>query len=158
MREIIPYAEIAKFCEELRAEFPGIKIVFTNGVFDLVHRGHVEYLEKAKNYGDLLILGLNSDVSAKHLKGQGRPYLGEDDRAYILSRLESVDVVCIFDEDTPLNLIKKVKPNVLIKGGDYQINEIVGRDFVEQSGGIVQTIPLTKGKSTTNLLKKIKSS
>jgi rfaE bifunctional protein nucleotidyltransferase chain/domain len=133
------------------------KIVFTNGCFDLIHRGHVEYLNNAKTYGDILIVGLNSDDSVKRLKGNFRPYMRENDRAYILSQLLSVDVVVVFFEDTPYDLIKMVEPEVLVKGGDYQIHEICGKDIVEQKGGHVFSIPLIHGQSTTNLIKKIQA-
>jgi rfaE bifunctional protein nucleotidyltransferase chain/domain len=133
-------------------------VVFTNGCFDLLHRGHVEYLEKASNAGDILIIGLNSDQSTNRLKGKGRPIMPQEDRAYILASLASVDYVSIFDEDTPLDLIKVVKPDVLIKGSDYNLDEIVGRDFVEQNGGKVLTIPLVPERSTTDIINKIKES
>jgi rfaE bifunctional protein nucleotidyltransferase chain/domain len=133
------------------------KIAFTNGCFDILHRGHVEYLEKAKKYADILILGLNTDNSVKRLKGAGRPYVNENDRAYVLSRLEAVDVVCLFDDDTPLELIKKVKPDFLIKGGDYELDQIVGRKLVENQGGHVLTIPFIKGNSSTSIIDRIKA-
>jgi rfaE bifunctional protein nucleotidyltransferase chain/domain len=133
------------------------KIVFTNGCFDLLHRGHVEYLNQAKYQGDILIVGLNSDDSVARLKGKSRPYMGESDRAYILSQLNPVDVVIVFSEDTPYNLIKMVEPDILVKGGDYQLHEICGRDIVEQRGGSVLTIPLVSGQSTTNLIDRIQS-
>jgi D-beta-D-heptose 7-phosphate kinase/D-beta-D-heptose 1-phosphate adenosyltransferase len=136
----------------------GKSVVFTNGCFDLLHRGHVEYLEKASNAGDILIIGLNSDQSTNRLKGKGRPIMPQEDRAYILASLASVDYVSIFDEDTPLDLIKVVKPDVLIKGSDYNLDEIVGRDFVEQNGGKVLTIPLVPERSTTDIINKIKES
>ncbi len=129
---------------------------FTNGCFDILHRGHVEYLEQARAMCDCLVIGLNSDASVRRLKGSDRPYTAEDDRAYVLSRLEAVDVVCLFEEDTPLELIKKVRPDILIKGGDYNLDQIVGRDFVEENGGRVLTIPFVSGKSTTGLVQKIK--
>ena len=132
-------------------------IVFTNGCFDIIHRGHVEYLAKAKSMGDVLILGLNSDNSVKKLKGPGRPYVTQSDRAYILSQLIPIDAVCIFEEETPLNLIKFVKPDVLVKGGDYTPDAIVGKKEVEQNGGTVVAIPLVKGRSTTGLIEKIKN-
>jgi rfaE bifunctional protein nucleotidyltransferase chain/domain len=157
MHEIINIDIIEDYIESLRSQKNLNKVVFTNGVFDLIHRGHVVYLEEAKNLGDCLVLGLNSDVSVKRLKGDERPYVSETDRAYILSRLEPVDIVCIFDEDTPLNLIKKVKPDVLVKGGDYKLNQIVGREFVEETGGEVTTIPIVSGRSTTNLIQSIKA-
>lgn len=136
----------------------GSSIAFTNGCFDLLHRGHVEYLEKAKEKADILVLGLNSDASVRRLKGAKRPFVTEDDRAFILSRLQAVDIVCIFSEDTPINLLYKVKPDYLIKGGDYTLDQIVGRDFVESYGGKVVTIPVVSGKSTTNLVERIKTS
>jgi len=143
--------------DDFRRKNVGIRIVFTNGIFDILHRGHVAYLEEAKSQGDLLILGLNSDESAKRLKGENRPYVGQEDRAFILSRLESVDIVSIFGEDTPINLIKIIKPDVLVKGGDYNLGDIVGRDFVESYSGKVCTIPFMIGKSTTNLINKIRN-
>jgi rfaE bifunctional protein nucleotidyltransferase chain/domain len=130
-------------------------IVFTNGCFDLIHRGHVEYLNQAKSYGDLLIVGINSDESVKQLKGENRPYINEDDRAYIVSQLLPVDYVYVFNEDNPYDLIRLVEPDILIKGSDYSLNEIIGRDLVEKKGGCVITIPLIKGRSTTDLIKKI---
>lgn len=132
-------------------------IAFTNGCFDILHRGHVEYLEKAKQCADILVVGLNSDSSIKRLKESPRPYVPENDRAYILSRLAAVDVVCIFEEDTPENLIRKIQPDFLIKGGDYQIHQIVGREIVERYGGKVLTIPFISGKSTTNLINQIQT-
>ena len=157
MHVIININEIEKYIETLKSKKNINKIVFTNGVFDLIHRGHVEYLERAKELGDILVLGLNSDSSVKRLKGPGRPYTAEGDRAYILSRLEAVDIVCVFDEDTPLELLKKVKPDFLVKGGDYQLDQIIGREFVENSGGKVVTIPIVSGRSTTNLIHSIKA-
>ena len=155
MNEIVDFNEIEVFVSNLRKQRP-IKIAFTNGCFDILHRGHVEYLEKAKEKADILIVGLNSDESVRLLKGEGRPYVSEGDRAFILSRLEAVDIVCIFTEETPLELIKKAQPDVLIKGGDYTVDNIVGREIVESSGGTVLTIPLVTGRSTTSILNKIK--
>lgn len=131
------------------------KIVFTNGCFDLLHLGHIRYLKKAKEKGDILVVGLNSDSSVRKLKGAGRPLVPEKERAEILSALEFVDYVTIFSEETPANLIREIKPNVLVKGGDYSLNEIVGKDYVNSYGGKVVTVSLVKGKSTTNLIKKI---
>ena len=131
-------------------------IAFTNGCFDILHRGHVEYLEKTKNFADVLVLGLNSDDSVRRLKKSPRPYVNEDDRAYLLSRLEPVDIVCVFEEDTPFELLKKVRPDFLIKGGDYKIDQIVGREIVEEYGGKVLTIPYISGKSSTNIIDEIK--
>jgi D-beta-D-heptose 7-phosphate kinase/D-beta-D-heptose 1-phosphate adenosyltransferase len=128
------------------------KIVFTNGCFDILHKGHVSYLNKAKSYGDILVLGLNSDKSVKKLKGEDRPINCEDDRAYILVCLESVDFVVIFDEDTPYNLISLIKPDILVKGGDYKNKKVVGSDIVKT----VKLVQFVDGKSTTNTIKKIK--
>lgn len=130
-------------------------VVFTNGCFDILHRGHVEYLEEASQQGDVLIVGINSDQSTNRLKGKGRPIIPEEDRAYILASLSSIDYVCIFNEDTPLELIKIVQPDVLVKGADYNLNEIVGRDFVEKYGGKVLTIPLVPERSTTEIIHKM---
>ena len=135
----------------------GKKIVFTNGCFDVLHRGHVEYLQKSRDCGDILIVGMNSDSSVTKLKGPQRPLVGEEDRAFILSQLVSVDAVVVFSEETPYELIKQIKPDVLIKGGDYQIHEVVGRDIVEGNGGKVVLIPLVTGRSTTNIIEKIRS-
>ena len=157
MHSIIPINEIQRSVDDIRKNNPGIRIVFTNGIFDILHQGHVAYLEEAKALGDLLILGLNSDDSSRRLKGNDRPYVDQDDRAFILSRLESVDIISIFEDDTPINLIKHIKPDVLVKGGDYNLSEIVGRDLVEGYGGKVCTIPFIIGKSTTNLINRIRS-
>ncbi len=145
--------------EEVVKEFRKKKyiIVFTNGCFDILHRGHVEYLEKAKSYGHVLIIGLNSDESVKRIKGKNRPYVTQDDRAYILSRLEAVDVICLFEQDTPYELIRLIKPDFLVKGGDYEINEIIGKDVVEQYSGKILTIPLIQGKSSTGIIDKIRN-
>lgn len=131
------------------------KIVFTNGCFDILHRGHAFYLEAAANHGDILIVGVNSDSSVKRLKGEDRPINDEQSRAYLLASLRSVDYVIIFDEDTPYNLIKLVMPNILIKGGDYSIENIVGADIVTANGGYVKTIDFVEGFSTTNTIEKM---
>jgi D-beta-D-heptose 7-phosphate kinase/D-beta-D-heptose 1-phosphate adenosyltransferase len=133
----------------------GKTIVFTNGCFDILHRGHVEYLNKARDFGDILIIGVNNDASVRQLKGADRPLVNEDDRAYILSQLSCVDAVVLFSEETPYNLINDIKPDVLVKGGDYSVNEVVGRDVVESSGGSVQIIPLVPGRSTTGIIQKL---
>lgn len=135
----------------------GKKIAFTNGCFDVLHRGHVEYLQKSKECGDILIVGMNSDSSVRKLKGPQRPLVGEEDRAFILSQLVPVDAVVVFSEETPYALINQIKPDVLIKGGDYQIHEVVGRDIVEANGGKVVLVPLLTGRSTTNIIEKIRS-
>ena len=131
----------------------GKKIVFTNGCFDILHRGHVSYLDTAKSYGDVLILGLNSDESVKKLKGEGRPINSEEDRAYILSALESVDFVTIFSDETPYELIKMVEPDVLVKGGDYEGKEVVGSDIAVE----VKLVQFVDGRSTTKTIHKIQS-
>lgn len=133
----------------------GKKVVFTNGTFDIVHRGHVEYLAKAKMLGDVLIVGLNSDASIRRIKGPKRPINPNTDRAAVLSALASVDYVCFFGEDTPQRLIAKVIPDVLVKGADWKVDTIVGKDIVEENGGVVKTIRLTPGRSTTNVIQRV---
>lgn len=134
----------------------GRKIVFTNGCFDILHSGHVTYLNESKKQGDYLVVGLNSDISVKRLKGETRPINNENDRAIVLSGLKSVDFVCIFDEETPKDMIEAISPNVLTKGGDYIIENIVGADFVINNGGKVVVINFVEGKSTTNIINKAK--
>ncbi len=131
------------------------KIVFTNGCFDILHRGHVEYLAKAAELGDKLIIGLNTDSSVRRLKGENRPVNNEEARAILLSSLIFTDKIILFEEDTPLQLINLIQPDVLVKGSDYQPEEIAGYDIVKTKGGEVITIELTKGFSTTSILKKI---
>ncbi|NNE26395.1 MAG: D-glycero-beta-D-manno-heptose 1-phosphate adenylyltransferase [Saprospiraceae bacterium] len=133
------------------------KIVFTNGCFDLLHPGHVDYLDKARKLGDILIVGLNDDASVKRLKGEKRPLLPLADRAILLAALESVDYVIPFSEDTPLQLIKAVKPHTLVKGGDYTLDEMIGKDYVESRGGQVRIIPFLEGYSTTSLLERLQN-
>ncbi|GAB4454864.1 MAG: hypothetical protein OHK0036_18490 [Bacteroidia bacterium] len=135
-----------------REHYFGKKIVFTNGCFDILHPGHVYYLNKAKSFGDILIVGLNSDASVKRLKGEKRPIHPQDKRAEVLASILCVDYICIFEEDTPLNLIQMVQPDVLVKGGDYTIDKIVGADFVIQNGGKVEIIPYLEGFSTTKII------
>lgn len=132
----------------------GKTIVFSNGCFDILHRGHVEYLSKAADLGDKLIIGLNTDNSVKRLKGPSRPVNDEKARAVVLAGLEFVDVVVFFEEDTPYNLIKSVQPDVLVKGNDYKAEDIVGYDIVTAKGGKVETIELVDGFSTTKILEK----
>ena len=132
------------------------KIVFTNGCFDLVHRGHIDYLSKAADLGDVLIIGLNSDDSVSRLKGKNRPIIDEYSRALLLASFTFVTGVVIFDEDTPYNLINIIKPDILVKGSDYNINEIVGHDIVLAKGGKVVTIDYLPGFSTSAIEKKIK--
>ena len=147
--KIIDIKNIANIANTQRSK--NKKIVFTNGCFDILHKGHVSYLERAKNEGDILILGLNSDASVKRLKGESRPINNQEARATILAALECIDYVVIFEEDTPLNLIKEVRPNILAKGGDYKIEDIIGREYAEQT----ITIPFVEGYSTTNTIKKM---
>lgn len=134
----------------------GRKIVFTNGCFDVLHFGHVHYLLQAKELGDVLVVGLNSDDSVRRLKGPTRPVNGEKERAFVLAALACVDYVVVFDEDTPKELIETVRPDVLVKGGDYTLDNIVGADFVMQNGGIVTTIPFVEGFSSTWIIEKLK--
>jgi rfaE bifunctional protein nucleotidyltransferase chain/domain len=133
-------------------------VVFTNGCFDILHRGHVEYLEEARSLGDALVVGLNTDASVTRLKGPSRPFVSESDRARVLGGLGCVDAVTLFDEDTPLELISALVPGVLVKGGDYALDQIVGRDVVETAGGKVVVIPFVSGHSTTQVLKRIQES
>ena len=135
--------------------FKGEKIVFTNGCFDILHRGHIEYLAKAADMGRHLIIGLNTDSSVKKLKGNNRPVQDEISRATILSSLLFVDAVILFDEDTPYELIKSIKPDILVKGSDYKPEEIAGYDIVIGNGGTVETVDLVQGYSTTNILQKL---
>jgi D-beta-D-heptose 7-phosphate kinase/D-beta-D-heptose 1-phosphate adenosyltransferase len=133
----------------------GKSVVFTNGCFDILHAGHVDYLAKAKECGDVLILGLNSDKSVRSIKGEKRPIVPEAERAFILSNLKSVDYVALFDEDTPFEIISAIIPDVLVKGADWPIDQIVGRDIVESNGGEVKTIKFVNQVSTTNIIKTI---
>lgn len=135
---------------------PG-RVVFTNGVFDILHRGHVEYLYAARCLGDALVLGLNDDASVRRLKGPDRPLNGQDDRAFVLAGLACIDAVTLFSEDTPHALISALLPDVLVKGGDYRADEVVGRAEVEAAGGRLVLIPFVHGRSTTGLVEKIRS-
>src|SRR3972149_2118895 len=129
-------------------------IVFTNGCFDILHAGHVGYLADSKKFGDFLIVGLNSDSSVRRIKGKGRPIFNQEERAEALSGLKCVNGVIIFDEDTPMELIKEIVPHVLVKGSDWNINSVVGKDVVEASGGKVVTVPIIGGASTTSIIEK----
>jgi len=133
----------------------GLKIVFTNGCYDILHLGHIDYLSKARDLGDKLIIGLNSDESVKRIKGKSRPIQDENSRAFILAAFGFVDAVILFDEDTPYNIISKLLPNVLVKGSDYALNEIVGANLVIASGGIVETINFLDGYSSSSIINKI---
>jgi D-beta-D-heptose 7-phosphate kinase/D-beta-D-heptose 1-phosphate adenosyltransferase len=151
--KIFSINRLAKLTASLR-KF-GKKIVFTNGCFDILHAGHISYLKKAKKLGDILILGVNSDSSVKSIKGPNRPVNTLKDRMEILSSFDFIDYLCAFSQATPLNLIKKIKPDVLVKGADWHKKDIVGADFVKSYGGKVSTITFKKGYSTTSLINKI---
>lgn len=134
------------------------RVVFTNGCFDILHRGHVMYLEQARLLGDALVVGVNTDASVARLKGSGRPLVPEGDRALVLAALSSVTAVTLFDEDTPAELIAALQPDVLVKGGDYTPEEIVGADTVERGGGRVVVIPYVQGRSTSELIQQLRES
>ncbi|MDP8203604.1 MAG: D-glycero-beta-D-manno-heptose 1-phosphate adenylyltransferase [Candidatus Tenebribacter mawsonii] len=148
------WEEITSIVKELKSN--NKKIVFTNGCFDILHAGHVKYLAEAKELGDILILGLNSDSSVKRLKGNDRPINNEHDRAVVLSALCSVSYIVIFDEDTPYELIEIIKPDVLVKGGDWKPEEIVGQDIVNSYNGEVKSLSFIEGKSTTDIIEKLR--
>lgn len=135
----------------------GQRIVFTNGVFDLLHRGHAEYLEEARAMGERLVVGINSDASVRRLKGRERPIVGEEDRRALVAALRCVDLAVLFGEDTPARLIEEVAPDVLVKGGDWSVDRIVGRESVEGRGGRVLSIRLREGLSTTDLVARIRA-
>ena len=145
---------LSKVISELKSQ--GKQIVFTNGCFDILHAGHVTYLSKAAKLGDILVIGLNSDNSVKRLKGESRPINNEDDRALVLSALEFVDFVVMFSDYTPKALIEAITPDVLVKGGDYIPENVVGAEHVINSGGRVEIIPLLEGRSTTSIINKMK--
>lgn len=145
---------IVELVEKLKLS--GYSIVFTNGCFDILHRGHVAYLQSAKSMGDILIVGMNTDASVKRLKGEERPINTLEDRAYVLSALKSVDYVVPFDEDTPITLIQSIKPDVLVKGGDYTMDTIIGAKEVHAYGGKVEIIPFVEGKSTSSIIDAIR--
>lgn len=142
--------------EVILAKARGERVVFTNGCFDILHVGHVRYLQDARALGDCLVVGLNADASVKRLKGPERPVQTESDRAEILASLKCVDLVAIFTEDTPLELIKLVEPDVLVKGGDWPVEKIVGHELVLARGGEVKSLPFHEGRSTTSILERIK--
>ena len=131
------------------------KLVFTNGCFDILHSGHMRYLQTAAGFGDILLLGLNSDSSIKKIKGPRRPIMTQDDRAYLLSAIEAIDCIVIFDEDTPAKLIQTVSPDVLVKGGEYLPEDVVGYDTVTENGGYVKIVPYVEGKSTSGIVNSI---
>ena len=150
--KIVPWS----FFRENDVKLHRQKIVFTNGCFDVLHYGHAQYLLEAKKLGDILVIGLNSDASVRRLKGESRPINGEKERAFMLAAFAFVDYVVVFEEDTPKELIEVVKPNILVKGGDYQIENIVGADFVMKNGGTVTTIPFVEGFSSTHIIEQLK--
>ena len=131
------------------------KLVFTNGVFDILHHGHVSYLKEARNLGDALIIGVNADISVRRLKGEKRPLQNETDRAHILASLKAADCIVIFDDDTPLSLIEFVLPDILVKGADWSVENVVGKEAVEKNGGKVLTLPFIEGRSTTGVVETI---
>lgn len=152
--KIVSLHEASQLVQEWKNE--GQKVVFTNGCFDILHLGHVDYLEKARNLGTKLVLGLNTDASISRLKGAERPIVPENARARVIASLAFVDLVVLFSEDTPLKLIKTLEPSILVKGNDYTIEQIVGAKEVLEKGGQVKTIELVEGFSTSNIVEKIK--
>lgn len=147
LEEILPIRQ--KFKEQNK------KVVFTNGCFDILHAGHVDYLTKAKSLGDVLIVGMNSDQSMKSIKGDKRPIVPQKERAFILSNIKAVDYVVIFNEDDPFEILKEIVPDVLVKGADWSIDKIIGKDIIENAGGKVETIDFVNFQSTTNIIKTI---
>jgi len=152
--KIVSRERLAAVVRDARAD--GKKVVFTNGCFDILHLGHARYLRAARDKGDILVVGLNSDDSVRRLKGGGRPIVPEEERAELLAALEAVDYVAVFDEDTPAELIAEIKPDLLVKGGDYSPEDVAGRETVEAAGGRVVIIPLVKDCSTTNIINKVR--
>lgn len=147
----------ADYFKSKRKCFNNNRVIFTNGCFDILHLGHIDYLIKARKLGDVLIIGLNTDNSVKKLKGEKRPVNNQNARALLLASLEFVDFVILFDEETPMNLIKMITPDILVKGGDYTIESVVGADFVLNYGGAVEIIPFLKGYSTTNIINNLQN-
>lgn len=154
--KILSLRQLAERLALLRQHRPKPVVVFTNGCFDLVHQGHVDYLSRARDLGDLLIVGLNSDASVRRLKGDSRPVSNETSRARVLASFAFVDYVVVFEDDTPLKLIESIVPDILVKGGDYNRENVVGADFVEQHGGRLELLSLVPGESTTRLVERIK--
>lgn len=153
MGRVVTLPQLLRIRARLRRE--GKSVVFTNGTFDILHRGHVEYLSAARRMGDVLVVGLNTDASIRRIKGDPRPINRGPDRAAVLAGLAAVDFVCFFSGDTPLRLITTVVPDVLVKGADWSVAAIVGRDVVERHGGRVRTVRLTPGRSTTGVIERI---
>lgn len=154
MAKILDHGALIQECRRLRSE--GKRLVFTNGCFDLLHPGHVRYLREARSLGDALVVALNSDRSVRVLKGEGRPILNERERAEVVAALQAVDYVIIFDEETPRELIAELLPDVLVKGGDWPLDEIAGRQEVEAAGGKVLSLPYVEGSSSTDIIERIK--
>lgn len=153
MGRVVTREQLVEIRQKLKAEDK--KVVFTNGCFDLLHRGHVEYLRKAKALGDVLVVGVNADSSVRRIKGAKRPIVGEEDRAEVIAALAAVDYVCLFHEDTPYDLIRALVPDLLVKGADWKVDDVVGKDIVEHAGGSVQAIELLPHRSTTQLIQTI---
>mgnify|MGYP002777343196 CR=1 FL=1 len=153
--KIVNWEEALNKVEEWKSK--GQKVVFTNGCFDIVHLGHVDYLEKARSLGDYMVLGLNTDASVSRIKGPLRPIVDQTSRSRVMASLAFVDLVVFFDEETPYELINRLKPDILVKGNDYVAENIIGADVVIKNGGKVETIELVKGYSTTNIVNKIKA-
>ncbi|HEX8088837.1 MAG TPA: D-glycero-beta-D-manno-heptose 1-phosphate adenylyltransferase [Blastocatellia bacterium] len=153
MKKILGREELVRARARLGRE--GKQVVFTNGCFDLLHPGHVRYLGQARSLGDALVVALNSDISVRALKGEGRPILGQGERAEVMAALASVDYVTIFDEETPRDLIAALLPDILVKGGDWSVEQIVGREEVQAAGGKVLSLPYAEGWSTTDIIERI---
>ena len=153
MGKILERGSLKTEVDRLKSE--GKKIVFTNGCFDILHVGHVRYLKEARKLGDVLVLGLNSDSSVRSIKGENRPVVPEEERAEVIAELDCVDYVTLFGEDTPLALIECLRPDILVKGGDWAEENVVGRESVRRWGGRVAIIPQVEGKSTTNIIEKV---
>ena len=154
MGRVLDFESMRRERDTLRRE--GKRLVFTNGCFDLLHRGHVQYLAEARALGDALVVALNSDRSVRLIKGEGRPILTELERAEVLAALAAVDYVFVFDDETPRDVISMLLPDVLVKGGDWAIDQIVGREEVESAGGIVQSLPYLEGSSSSDIIDRIK--
>ena len=153
MEKFLEPTNLAAVLQNLKNQ--GKKVVFTNGVFDLLHLGHVTYLQKAREQGDLLVVGLNSDASVKRIKGPLKPLLPLAERVEMLAALSCVDYVTFFEEDDPFNVVKTIKPDILVKGGDWAVDKIIGGDLVQSWGGKVMNIPVVEGRSTTNLIQMV---
>ena len=151
---LLPATDLKSFGETCHGR--GLKVAFTNGCFDLLHAGHIRYLNEARGLGDVLVVGLNSDDSVRRIKGEGRPIVPEGERAEVLAALAAVDAVVLFDEDTPLRLVEALSPDVLVKGGDWDVETIVGREHVRAMGGQVLSLPVRPGRSTSALLARLK--